>query len=337
MRQTRTRNTAGIAKRTDYYAAQNLKDLPPQCFETDFLRRVEDEAAPLLVKLRDGSFKLSDPERSRLALFMALLFARTPESRDAVEGLAAKMIEAMVRKDVHGPDFARTMREANKRAGVSDSRIEELRRALLRPGALRCRLIPEFTLVSMLNVTDTVARIIFELGWYFAIPPLGKHFLTSDNPVFWYDPTAPSPFCNGLASRNMVLTFPIGPELALLGSWHDGSDSYSRVDDAIVDNINGLVISSAERWVIAARKEEAKTAWGLWQHMKSRGVRLGLGRDPRLVLQPEPTPKRPPATTIPTSNNRADPVLPLSAIPDRIPKEKRGNGSRRRLKKPLFS
>lgn len=272
------RSPKGIAKRTDYYAVHNLKDLPPQCFETDFLRRAEDEAAPLLVKLRDGSFRISDRERSRLAVFVALLFARTPGSRDSMEGLAAKMIEAMVRRDVRGPDFARTMREANKGREVSDSRIEELRRSLLRPGAFRCRIIPEFTLESILNVTDTVARMIFELRWSFAIPPLGKHFLASDNPVFWYDPTAPSPFCNGLASRNMVLTFPIGPELALVGSWHDGSDSYNRVGDIIVDDINGLVISSAERWVIAARKEEARTALRLWQQMKSCGVRLGPRR-----------------------------------------------------------
>ncbi len=272
------RSPKGIAKRTDYYAAHNLKDLPPQSFETDFLRRVEDEAAPLLVKLRDGSFRLSDPERSRVAVFIALLFARTPTSRDAVEGLATKMIEAVVRRDARGPDFARTMREANKGREISDSRIEELRRPLLRPGAFRCRIIPEFTLLSILNVTDTVARIIFELRWRFAIPPLGKHFLASDNPVFWYDPKASSPFCNGLASRNMVLTFPIGPELALVGSWQDGSDSYNRVDDTIVDNINGIVVASAERWVVAARKEEAKAALRLWQQMKSRGVRLGPRR-----------------------------------------------------------
>ncbi len=283
------RSPKGISKRTDYYAVHNLKDLPPQSFETDFLRCVEDEAAPLLVKLRDGGHMLSDPERSRLAVFIALLFARTPANRDAMEDLAAKMIEAVVRRDARGPDFARTMREANKGREISDSRIEELRRPLLRPGAFRCGIIPEFTLLSILNATDTVARIIFDLRWRFAIPPLGKHFLTSDNPVFWFDPNATSPFCNGLASRNMSLTFPIGPELTLVGSWQEGSDSYDRVDDTIVDDINGIVIASAERWVIAARKEEAETALGQWRQMKSDGVQLGPRRIETFEIADDPS------------------------------------------------
>lgn len=121
------RSPKGILKRTDYYAMYNLKDLPPQSFETDFLRRVEDEAAPLLVKLRDGGYRLSDSERSRLAVFIALLFARTPANRDAMEGLAAKMIEALARTKARGPEFARTMREASKGREISDNRIEELR------------------------------------------------------------------------------------------------------------------------------------------------------------------------------------------------------------------
>jgi Protein of unknown function (DUF4238) len=134
------------------------------------------------------------------------------------------MIEARVARDIRGPDFARTMREANKGHERSDSEIERGRQLMLRLGAVRCTIIPEFTLLSVLNVTNSPARIIFQMGWHLAIPPLGKHFLTSDNPVFWNDPTAPFPHRNGLASRNVTLTFAIGPELAVVASWRDASD-----------------------------------------------------------------------------------------------------------------
>ena len=285
----RLRSPKSILKRTDYYAMYNLKGLPPQSFETDVLRSIENEAAPLLVKLRDGGCRLSDSQRSRLAVFIALLFTRTPASRDALEGLAAKMIEAVARSKARGPEFARSMREASKGREISDDRIEELRRKLLRPGAIRCRIIPEFTLLSILNATDTLARIFFDLSWRFVIPPLGKHFLTSDNPVFWFDPNASSPFCNGLASRDMSLTFPIGPELALVGSWRDEDDSYYRVDDTIVDDINGIVIASTERWAIAARREEAETALRRRLQMKSDGVRLGPRRIETFEIAGEPS------------------------------------------------
>lgn len=264
----------GIAKRPDYYAVHNLKSLPPQCFETDFLGRIEDEAAPILVKLRSGNFRLSDPERSRLAVFIALLFARTPGSRDAVEGLAAKMLEVRARRLVCRADFASNMRERNKEHEISDSRIEEFRQLFLKR-RVRCRLIPEFSLLSVLNVTDTVARMVFNMKWLYAIPPRGKYFLTSDNPVFWCDPTVPSPLCNGLASRGTILTFPIGPELALLGTWESGNDAFGQVDDGIVAAINGARVCSAERLIVAARKEEAEAALRMRQNMKSDGVPLG--------------------------------------------------------------
>ena len=195
----------------------------------------------------------------------------------------------MTRRKARGPEFARSMREAIKGREISDDRIEELRRKLLRPGAIRCRIIPEFTLLSILNATETFARIIFELRWRFAIPPLGRHFLTSDNPVFWFDPNASSPFCNGPASRDMLLTFPIGPELALVGSWQDVDDSYYRVDDTIVDEINGIVLASAERWVIAARKEEAETGLSRWLEMKRDGVRLGPRRIETFEIEDDPS------------------------------------------------
>lgn len=264
----------GIAKRTDYYTVHNLKSLPPQCFETDFLSRIEDEAAPILVALRRCNFRLSDPERSRLAVFIALLFARTPGSRDAMEILAAKMLEARARRLVCRADFADNMRERNMGHEISDSRIGEIRQLFLKR-KVRCRVIPEFSLLPVLDATDTVARMVFNMKWRYAIPPRGKYFLTSDNPVFWCDPTAPSPQCNGLASRGTVLTFPIGPELALLGTWESGNDALGQVDDGIVAAINGARVCSAERLIVAARKEEAEAALRMRQSMKSDGVPLG--------------------------------------------------------------
>lgn len=272
-----SRSPRGIAKRTDYYAVYNIQ-LPTHCFETDFLSRMENDGAPILVKVRDGNFALSYAERSHLAYFIALLYARTPASREGMAHVSAKMLEAIASKRARDTGFAAAMREANKAHGLSDERIEELRRLFIAPGSIRYEVIPEFTLLQILYITDSLARIIFRMGWHFAIAPLGKHFVTSDNPVFWHDPTAPWPYCNGIASRNVILTFPIGPEVALVASWRDTSDSSYRMETSIMDCLNGTVVASADRWLIAARREEAEAALRLRREMKRGGARLGPRR-----------------------------------------------------------
>jgi Protein of unknown function (DUF4238) len=269
------RSPKGVAKLTDYYTIRlSAEQRPNQIFETE-LGRVEDAAAPLLVRLRDGNCRMSDSERSRFAVFIAFLFARTPSSRKNIDSLAQKMIEGIVSGRVRSVDFPHSFRQANKGSQISDGRIEEVRQQLLKPGALRARIIPEFSLQYILTIADTVARMVFDMRWRLAIPPLGRHFLASDNPVFWYDPSAPRSSRHALASPNAILTFPIGPEVALVGSWSDGPDGYHRVGDSIVDDINQLVASSADRWIIAARQDEAESALCLRQALMRRGVAVG--------------------------------------------------------------
>lgn len=269
------RSPKGIAKLTDYYTIRLSSDQQPnQIFETE-LCRVEDAAAPLLVRLRDGDCRMSDRERSQFAVFIAFLFARTPCSRKNIDTLAQKIVESHLSRKVRGVEFPGSFRKAHKGKEISDSRIEEVRQQLLKPSALRARIIPEFSLEYVLTIADTVARIVFDMRWRLAIPPLGKHFLTSDNPVFWYDPSAPPFSRHALASRNTILTFPIGPEVALVGSWSDGPHGYHRVDDSIVNDINQVAVSSADQWIIAVRKDEAESASCLRQVLMRRGVAVG--------------------------------------------------------------
>jgi|SRR5208282_5319428 len=260
----------GIAAISDYYKIQLSPDQEPnQIFESE-LGRIESNAAPLLVRLRDGCCRLSDSERSWLAVFMASLHARTPSSRQNIDTLAQKMVESVFKRKVRASDFSHSFREANRGRDISDARIEQLQRLLIKP-----RIIPEFSLEQVLTITSTLARMIFEMCWRFTIPPIGKHFITNDNPVVWYDGSAPAPLRHALASRNTILLFPVGPEVALVGSWSDRPDGYDRIDDKVTESINQWIVSSADRWIIAARRDEAASSLCQWRAVKNRGVTLG--------------------------------------------------------------
>jgi len=165
----RRRSPKGIAKLTDYYTIQlSAEQRPNQIFESE-LGRVEDAAAPLLLRLRDGDCRMSDSERSRFAVFIAFLFARTPSNRKNIDTVAQKMLESYLGRKVRGVEFACSFREANKGKEISDNRIEEVRQQLLKPGALRAQIIPEFSLEYVLTIADTVARIVFDMNWRLAV------------------------------------------------------------------------------------------------------------------------------------------------------------------------
>jgi hypothetical protein len=264
----------GVVKLTNFYAIESTKG-PNQTVE-EFLRDVESVAAPIIERLRNGDWRLSDTDRADLANFMALLVVRTPAWRNHCEVMAGKLAQSVGRVAARHPShFARTMRGANKGRNLSDEKIEELRQAALKPGALECRGTPNFSLKFMLSITGSLAPIVFQMSWLYAVPPIGIHLLSGDNPVFWYDPTILPPRANGLGSKNCILTFPIGPEIALFGRWNQEPQRCDHVGDSVIDLVNQRIIRTAERFVFATRREEAETALERRQLMEQQGESTG--------------------------------------------------------------
>jgi Protein of unknown function (DUF4238) len=137
------------------------------------------------------------------------------------------------------------------------------------------------SLPFMINIASTITRFFFTMCWRFAISPLGHHFVTCDNPVFWYDATMPGPFAYGLGSPRTLVTFPLGPELALLMSHSKDGGGRERVNEDVVLFVNARMVQSAERFVFAARKEEADEAVALRRKLISAGIEVGP-RTPQL-------------------------------------------------------
>lgn len=231
-------------------------------------------------QLRDGNTRLTDAQRSQVAIFIALLHARTPITRTNLERIASTVIERQARERALSPEFPQSMRLANQAPEMSDEHVESLRQLLIRPGAIRCKIDPRFSLETIITITDRLSRIIFQMSWRYAVAPLGCHFLTNDNPLFWDDPDAPQPLRNGLASRNTILTIPLGREVALVASWIENAERLERVPEKVVTDINDRTISTADRWIFASRKEEAARALARWKFLKDHGHPIG----PRRVL-----------------------------------------------------
>ncbi len=268
-RTVKLRSPKGIAKATDYYAVGT-----DQTVETEILRRVEDPTAAVIRRLRNRTFQLTDLERSNLAYFMALLATRVPGWRNAQEELVGRIAEAYVKLAVEHPDyFERMARRGN--AGLSKKEIEEARLSALDPENYTYRESSTLSLAHMLGTAARLAKILFEMAWLFCAPPKGLHFVTCDNPVRWYDPTADPAFRFGLIFRNSILSFPISPQLCLVGSWRDHLPAFARADKATVKDLNDRVIRFAEQYIFAASKADAQEALEMRRGMEARGEAVG--------------------------------------------------------------
>jgi hypothetical protein len=279
-RTVKRQSPKGVTTITDYYAISNSSGRRlSQIVEERVLARIESITAQLVARLRDGNFRLTDSERSDLANFMA---------RNSLEESAGMVGESIMRVAANHPAyFARMMREANPHRQFSDEELERERMVTLQLDAFQYRGSPELSLEFMLSIAGALSPVFFGMRWVYAIAPVGRHFITGDGPVFWYDATAPAPGANGLRSLNTTLTFPIGPEIALIGRWESALDSTVYADDRAVNFVNQRVARTSERCIVASRKPDAEAALAHRLEMEARGESVGFRRpNVRIIESP---------------------------------------------------
>jgi hypothetical protein len=278
------RSTKTIAGRPDYYKLGGVRGQDHTIEEG--LSRVEKVAAPLILGIRNGSIIPNDTQRADFSNFIALLVTRTPGWRNDTEEVIGRVAAATVRVAARHPAyFARTIREANKAKKFTNEEIEQMRQEALEPDAFEYRGTPSASLGFMLSAAQGIAPIIFSMQWRFAVPPIGARFITSDNPVFWRDPSALGFLADGLASRGTILTFPLGPEVALVARGQADGPPYAHVDQAFVDFVNRRIVRTAESCVYASRRADADDALARRWEISSRGEPVGPRRSNTFVLE----------------------------------------------------
>ena len=117
--------------------------------------------------------------------------------------------------------------------------------------------------------------IFHAMKWTFIKATDSYKFLTSDNPIFYWDPTHDSKSFPGvgLLNKNIELTFPLTKDLALLSSWI-GEVGYVKADNQMVKVINRRTVMSALRFVFASEKS----------NVLNKFVRKYINSGPKLVV-----------------------------------------------------
>lgn len=177
--------------------------------------------------------------------FMSLQRVRVPAARDAVEAALAQTVK----------DTMKVML-VNGTLPAPPKGLEDL------PNQVQVSIDPHRSIHAMEAEMRSLGKLYSMLGIAAVHNATARPFLTSDNPVLWFDPSLPFdeqlPYTVNPDGGPVALVFPISPTLALVGAT-EYKDTFGRhgllhsdvPDEAWVDLINAQICRFAYEAVIA--------------------------------------------------------------------------------------
>lgn len=160
-------------------------------------------AWPPLVKRIEAREDIND-SLSTLFDFMTIQRARVPACRDAVELALAAMVKGLTKK----------MYREGKLPPLPKGSEDLIDR-------LEVSIDPHQSIHAMVEIIKGIGQLIDNVGWVIFHNETDTPFLTSDNPVAWFDSSLPfleqRPYAINLNGPFFV-QFPIGPKLLLVGA-----------------------------------------------------------------------------------------------------------------------
>lgn len=231
----------------------------PDEVREEALAKIESATVPVVRKLLSGDLELTGQQRAELLFFAAFLVTPIPTFRDDVEETAGDIVRNIMKVDPSCEDFEERTRETI-RLDRTPEEVEEARRMACADRTKAREGSKVMSLATrMEQASKTVYPIFDRMHWAILVPPGERHFITSDRPISWVDPTAPPMFDFGLTARNVEVLFAVGPTVGLLGRWR-GSVGPVQMGSEVVDRANRRQVMFADRYAFADNQEAAVRA-----------------------------------------------------------------------------
>ncbi|RRR99925.1 DUF4238 domain-containing protein [Aquabacterium soli] len=204
-----------------------------------FFSSIEGKWPPVVTSLRKRG-EVSVQLMTDIFEFMALQFARVPARRDLVEASLAQTVKTQLKAlDARG--------ELPPPPSELPNILEEVVVAI----------DPHQSIHAMATVMRGMGELFNHIGLVVIHNGTPTPFLSSDNPVIWFDPSLPFdkqlPYTVNLDGGDICFFFPVSPTMAILGT-REQSASYSQ---------NGLTHQEAphEEWVKAMNTQISRFAY----------------------------------------------------------------------------
>jgi len=223
------------------------------------LGKAESLVSPIIRKLSNPQFQMTNKQRSTLYTFVALTFVRVPAYRNFIDEEAEKHFSRFVQNVASERErFHRKVDQFEQQTGESLGDREEAREQIL-SGKFRLRQESAgfnifHSLKSGLDIADTLEK---EFGYDIFYCEPGAFFITCDNPVFTLGPQA-----NGTATLGMgfglpdtEILFPLNKRACLKLS-RNAEGSKLNFNLRQVDQLNVMVMAAAQKCAYAPGRSE---------------------------------------------------------------------------------
>lgn len=264
---------AGVEK--DYHSFPNSDGQKDTESIENAFQKIEYATACVFERIK-AQENLSEEERDTFATFLSLMLTRVPNYRKNVERVMGELLKHIAMMDASNIDWLRGNIEMYEKVtgeplGMSP---EEFQKTILEEGH-GVSASPTFSL-QMMSVN--LSGVFLDKTWFYIKATDRVKFLTSDNPLFYHDPTRnrDSDWSVGLADENTEVTFPISRDLALVATRRKGvRPGYIPVSHQVVKDINRRTVISAQRFVYSSEKSEALNR--LVQKYMNSSPKMGVG------------------------------------------------------------
>ena len=255
-----------IAWRKYYYSFTNIEG-KQDSFE-DVLAVLEGAASLIFKKIKNYEI-LNDQERGDFSYFLATMLTRVPRLREHFESYARNYMKqfgqyAGSNKNILESIIKNYEKDTGQKIPVSTKDLQDF----LVKGNYDINFGESFSLEPMTYIKN-IANIFFRMKWVFFEALDNFKFITSDNPIAFWDPSqSPSSFLGvGLLNKNIEVTFPISKDFMFLGSWKFESKNYIKANNNTVKDINYRTVLSAARFIFSC--ENSTSLYNFIQKLSS--------------------------------------------------------------------
>lgn len=251
-------------------------------------RRVEQALADLVdgpgqepLKTLDEGRRLTEDGASKLALFAAALYVRTPAFREQHRQLAEQMRESLIGDGVEPaveplPESHPDARRLHEAGGV---RADELLAMLNEARGSKRPYQNEFVQM-MVGLVPRLAGAMRSLEWFIAYAPSGKTFVTGDVPVIVTRPQNHNPLLGvGLTTPGSEKIIPLTSRVALLMGNEQPRPIVAHItlERDHLRSVNEALVRQSERFAMGRSRtllESLLTATGIGRTPPPRRLEL---------------------------------------------------------------
>ncbi len=218
---------------------------------------IEGTASTIIADLAEGKISLDMQGKAELALFIAALYLRVPESIKRSTDLATEMTKEIMSRSVRfDQHFNDVMDKIEKKEGkkITLKMRKEIQRSFIEKD-YDMKFPKGYLLGTMLKGLEEFYKIIVRMEWIILRAPERKAFIGSDHPAFTFNPK-PEGFWGsgiGLLALNCETFVILTPKLAIYLKQERKPKSIKFITGSpeLIDNINFRTVVTSSRFVIS--------------------------------------------------------------------------------------